>query len=444
MKPAHRQYYAAFCANLATVLYGIFISWSSPYIPLLQSENSPLKNRLSDEEASWIAAIGGFGGLASTFLCGWLLDRIGRKKTLILIGIPQIICWVLILYGTTANQLLVARILGGLSGGGAFTVVPVFVSEIADDDRRGNLGTIFSVSCNFGIFLGFVITTFFEYHFVPKIVLAMALMYSVNIMFVKESPNFHKLRGNYAQAEESNKYYTGNKVQEFVKESNNNFVKEKLRLSDFKNPAYWKPTIMSLIVTTFCTVSGSFVIICFTKQILDEAGSPFSSEMGSIIIAFIQFLGSYVASLVIERLGRKLLLLTSAIVATISLSIAGSYYYLKSLEQISPSYSATPLVCVSVLFFIVAAGLATVPIVVVTEILPHKIRGLIFTLCMAELWTIIILGVRYFMAMSDAMGMHGFLWFFAGTSFVAAAFIGLCLPETKGKSIDTIAGFFNK
>lgn len=89
---------------------------------------------LNEEEASWIAASGGFGGLASTFICGWLLDRIGRKNTLVLIGIPQVFSWLLTLVGTNSNHLLIARILGGLSGGGAFTVVPVFISEIADDE----------------------------------------------------------------------------------------------------------------------------------------------------------------------------------------------------------------------------------------------------------------------------------------------------------------------
>lgn len=162
-----------------------------------------------------------------------------------------------------------------------------------------------------------------------------------------------------------------------------------------EKPSYWKPTLLSFIVTSFCTAAGTFVIICFTKQILDEADSGISSELASIFIAFIQLLGSYVASVVIERIGRKPLLLTSSIVSTLSLTIMGSYYYCKYLgyNQIL-AVSVTPLVCVSILFFIVAAGLATVPIVVVTEILPHKIRGLIFTLCMGELWTIIILGVR--------------------------------------------------
>lgn len=88
---------------------------------------------MNEEEASWIAAIGGFGGLASTFICGWLLERIGRKKTLMIIGVPQILCWILVLIGKSPKFLLVARVLGGLSGGGAFTVVPVYITEIADD-----------------------------------------------------------------------------------------------------------------------------------------------------------------------------------------------------------------------------------------------------------------------------------------------------------------------
>lgn len=100
----------------------------------MQSSESPLERPLTENEASWIAASGGFGGLASTFICGWLLDKIGSKKTLMLIGVPQVLSWLLIWCGRSSNHLLIARILGGLSGGGAFTVVPVFISEIADDE----------------------------------------------------------------------------------------------------------------------------------------------------------------------------------------------------------------------------------------------------------------------------------------------------------------------
>uniref|UniRef100_A0A336MWL1 CSON008290 protein n=1 Tax=Culicoides sonorensis TaxID=179676 RepID=A0A336MWL1_CULSO len=448
MKPVHRQYYAAFCANLPTILYGIFISWSSPNIPLLQSIETPLESPLNDHEASWIAAVGGLGGLLSTFICGWLLDKIGRKKTLILIGVPQALCWILILTGRNGRHLLIARILGGLSGGGAFTVVPVFISEISDDDHRGVLGTIFSVSCNFGIMLGFILSTIFDYYVVPLIVLSVAVVYLIGILFVRESPKFLEMQGkNGEEIVKSSKYYTGKEIIELELNSKEKIEKDKktVSITDFKQPSYWKPTILSLITITFCTTSGTFVIICFTKQILDEAGSDISSDYGSIFIAFIQLLGSYCASIAIERAGRKPLLLTSAVLSCLSLTIMGSYYYLKSLgyDEIS-TFSVTPLVCVSFLFFIVSIGVSTVPMVYACEILPTEIRGFIFTLCMAELWTLIILGVRYFMTMVDVLGMHGFLWFFASTSLLTSIFIGVFLPETKGKSIEAIAGLFSK
>lgn len=119
---------------LAPLAYGIAFGWSSPSIPVLLSEESPLiTGPISDDEASWISSIfcigGAFGGLAF----GPIMERIGRTKALMVAAPVQIISWLLIIFAASVNYLYISRFLMGVVAGALFVIVPVFVSEIADD-----------------------------------------------------------------------------------------------------------------------------------------------------------------------------------------------------------------------------------------------------------------------------------------------------------------------
>lgn len=99
--------------------------------------------------------------------------------------------------------------------------------------RRGTLGAILSVSCNFGIFLGFIITSIFEYHIVPLVVLGIAVLYSISIVFVKESPNFMEIRGKHEIAKEISKYYTGRHIQPIRTGKDESLPVTKISFEDF-------------------------------------------------------------------------------------------------------------------------------------------------------------------------------------------------------------------
>lgn len=391
------QFYATLVVNLLVFIEGISISWTSPYIPLLMSEDTPLKSGpMTEDQVSWIAAYSNVGGIVSTIFSGWLLNTLGRKTTLILAAVPFAIGWTFILFATTGTLLAVGRILCGLSGSAVFMAVPVFVAEISDDTHRGQFGSIFSLSCNFGIFAGFVISTFTNYYTIPIVIDALLILFSCLIILVQESPRFHKMKGREQKALQAYKFYNSTEPPaEFVSGSKTKENEtESFKLSDLKRADHWKPTLLSLVIVILSICTGQFAIITFTKQIFDETGSQISSEYSSIIIALIQLIGSYVSTLVIERTGRRFLLLFSTTGCGICLFFAGLYFFVKQNGWDTTAYSFTPLVFVSLMIFIFAIGVASVPFVVITEILPEKLRGPIFTLCMLEFTVSVMLGLR--------------------------------------------------
>lgn len=134
MASSRNQYYATFCVNLLGLAYGLSTGWTSAAIPLLQSSDSPLEcGSISISDASIIGSILTVGGFAGTLIFGYASDEIGRKKSILLTALPQIIGWIFMYFAESAALLIIFRLLAGAAAGGIFTIVPVFVSEISED-----------------------------------------------------------------------------------------------------------------------------------------------------------------------------------------------------------------------------------------------------------------------------------------------------------------------
>lgn len=133
MSSTKNQYYATFCANLLPLGYGLSTGWTSAAIPYLQSPENPLKCEINNDDSSLIGSILTIGGLVGTIFFGYAANEIGRKWTIFLIAFPQIIGWILMYFAESATLLILFRFLAGLAAGGIFTVVPVFISEISED-----------------------------------------------------------------------------------------------------------------------------------------------------------------------------------------------------------------------------------------------------------------------------------------------------------------------
>lgn len=145
------QYYAAICANCIMVgfnnyfirnillifekfSYGVSLGWVSPALDIYQAENSPLPSGpLNIDEMAVITAASCIGGIITSLCSGWISDKIGRKRTMILFNTTFVIGWVLVLYAQNGNYLIAGKILHGLGGGAGYIVVPIFVTEISED-----------------------------------------------------------------------------------------------------------------------------------------------------------------------------------------------------------------------------------------------------------------------------------------------------------------------
>jgi MFS family permease len=133
-KKYRTQLYATVVGNFLSLAYGISLGWPSPTLPLLQSANTPFERPLTLDEISWIASVYLIGGMSSTPIFGWMANTFGRKNSLLVSALPQLVSWIIVEFSSSAMHLYFARFLVGFGGTGFYLILPMLVAEISQDE----------------------------------------------------------------------------------------------------------------------------------------------------------------------------------------------------------------------------------------------------------------------------------------------------------------------
>lgn len=121
--------------------------------------------------------------------------------------------------------------------------------------------------------------------------------------------------------------------------------------------------------------SGCFVLLNYSATIFRDSGSDIDPNTSSIILASIQCIGTYVATILVDKVGRKVLLLVSVSCTTIGLAAMGTYSYLDSLQYDLHQFNWVPVTSLSFVIFIASIGILCLPFIVLAEVLPSKVRN---------------------------------------------------------------------
>lgn len=132
-------FFSFFLANLISLTQGCMLGWSSPAFPQLLSIDTPLTSGpLTNNQMSWIGSINAVGGIMGNMLSCYMISLLGAKRAALSLAIPSAAFLLLIYFGETSVHVLVARLFGGIAGGGVDCTVCLFVSEIANDEYAFN------------------------------------------------------------------------------------------------------------------------------------------------------------------------------------------------------------------------------------------------------------------------------------------------------------------
>jgi len=165
---------------------GTALAWTSPVLPQLYVATSWLV--ISEEQGSWVSSLLALGAMLSAVPSGPMADKLGRKKSLLLLTIPFLLSWTIIITASKLWLINVARFIVGIGVGASCVLVPTYISEIAEVSTRGMLGTMFQLFLTIGILLSFVLGAVLTYTVFAIICALIVIGFLAAFLWMPESP----------------------------------------------------------------------------------------------------------------------------------------------------------------------------------------------------------------------------------------------------------------
>ncbi|OWR44136.1 hypothetical protein KGM_201924 [Danaus plexippus plexippus] len=437
-----REYVAAFSATLITAAAGTTVGWTSPTLPLLRRDDSPIKT--SADESSWIASLMILSSALSPIPAAYLADRIGRKRTLLLSAIPYIIGWILVMLAKNVGTIYASRLISGIGYGIAYTTAPMYLGEIATNEVRGAMATLITVMSKLGILSQYCIGPYVSMLGLASFNIAVPILFVVTFTAMPESPYYFIKTGDTNRAEKSLKNLRGRNYISEELDSMSHLVHENM-----KDKSRWKDLIIvggnrkGLIILSgiyftqqFC---GSTAIISYAQQIFGAAEGGLGAKESCILLGTVQLLTSAISSQLVDRLGRKPLLLVSSCGVGLANIIIGAYFYMKHVNsEYVVSLRFIPVVVIPIFIFSYTIGLATVPFAITSEIFPTNIKSKATCIIQILVALMTFIVTKLYQVTADHLGHHVAFWCFGLLSVGGVIFILILLPETKGQSFAAI------
>lgn len=174
------------------MILGTNIGWTSPTIPQLLNSSNSLQ--ITSDNGSWITSLLMLGSLPGCIIAALIVDRIGRKSSLLLANIPLLIGWILIIIAREPYILFIARLISGIGMGCVYTLCPIYIGEIADKNIRGTLGTFLKLMMNFGEFYSHAIGPYVSYTIMAYCCAALPIIFFITFIWMPESPYYLLLK----------------------------------------------------------------------------------------------------------------------------------------------------------------------------------------------------------------------------------------------------------
>lgn len=317
--------------SLGYFYIGLVRGFSSPGIPSIHNLNPGL---LPDNNiAAWVSAIPPFGAFWGSLLAAPFNHKFGRRSTLLVAAPIGMIAWMMIAFSNNWIFMFSGRILSGFTAGMSLPSTQIYVSECCDTEIRGILGSIPSISMSLGILSFYILGSFLPWRWLAWIGFGVTTGLFVAVILLPESPVWLKSKKRYEEASRSAEWlkladFQAKSVGGSTRETDSPKKYKSFELRAFRRRTILLPLGIGLVLLMVQQLSGIDSVIFFTVEIFKAAGSSVNSHTATIIVGLVQLLSNISSLFIVDRFGRKPLLLVSAIIMCISMGSMGYAFYL--------------------------------------------------------------------------------------------------------------------
>ena len=385
------------------------------------------------------------GALIGAFMGGSLADRYGRRKMIIVAAIVFGVGAI----GTSLTPdvviLIIGRIIVGIAIGMASFIAPLYISEISPPKIRGRLvtfnqlfitiGIVVSYLVDFGLSL--VLLPVINWRFMLGLAFIPAVILLVAMIYMPNSPRWLISHGKMDLARSILiELRKKDDVSDEVNEITTSLNKQKRGIIELSSPLIKPAMIVGAGLAIFQQVTGINTIIYYAPTIFQFAGFPSSAAIFVTVLVGLMNVGfTVVALLLLDRLGRRKLLLIGLVGMSGSLILLGIVFFLPTLLSQVGTLAVVSLMAY-VAFF--AIGLGPVFWLLISEIYPLKARGLAMSIVTDVNWGFNLIVAFTFLTLVQSLGFSGTFWIYAVVGIGALIFTYLYVPETKDRTLEEI------
>ncbi|XP_044498505.1 sugar transporter ERD6-like 16 isoform X1 [Mangifera indica] len=433
---------STFVAVCGSFEFGSCVGYSAPTQSAIREDLN-----LSLAEFSMFGSILTIGAMLGAITSGRMADFLGRKGAMRMSAGFCITGWLAVYFSHEAWSLDMGRLFTGYGIGVFSYVVPIYVAEIAPRSLRGGLTTLNQLLIVTGSSVSFLIGTVISWRMLALIGLIPCILLLVGLCFVPESPRWlakvglqkefqvalRKLRGKDADITQE-----ATEIQVYIQTLES---LPKARMMDLFNRKYIRPVIIGVALMVFQQFVGINGVGFYASETFVQAGLS-SGKIGTIAYACVQVPITIIGAVLMDKSGRRPLIMVSASGIFLGCILTGSSFLLKGHNLL---LDLVPILAVGGVLIYIAAfslGMGAVPWVIMSEIFPINMKGIAGSLVVLVNWLgawAVSFTFNFLMNWSSS----GTFFVYSGFSVMTILFVSKFVPETRGKTLEEIQACIN-
>ncbi len=422
---------------------------------------------LDEIQVGWFVGCALIGSIIGVLMAGKLSDRWGRKVTMLVAAVFFSVSGIACAFVGSFEQLVVARILGGIGIGVVSIVSPLYISEVSIAQYRGRLVSLYQLAVTIG-FLGAYLTNFQLLHFsqsgavlnagwmnlifVSEVWRGMlgfcsipAILFFCILFFIPESPRWLILKGRDERAVRIFRKIYLSEVEVDTQLQDTKSVVQSETKSDWKfllQPGIFKAVLIGAAIAILGQFMGVNAVLYYGPTIFEEAGlSGGDALFSQVLVGIVNVVTTIIAVFIIDKVGRKKLVYYGVSGMVLSLLLIGFYFHFSESMGLPNSF---------LLFFFLfyvfccAISISAVIFVLLSEMYPTRIRGMAMSIAGFALWIGTYLVGQLTPWMLQNLTPTGTFLLFALMCMPYMLIVWKLIPETTGKSLEEIERYWMK
>lgn len=421
---------------------------------------------LDTMQQGWYVGCALIGSIAGASFAGMTSDAIGRKKTMLIAAVFFCICAIGCAESTSFAQLVAFRIIGGVGVGFVSIVSPIYISEISVAEKRGTLVSLYQLAVTIGFLIAYLVnyaildisqTREFQSSFLNRMLVddywrgmlgsgaVPAVLFLAIIFFIPESPKWliTKGRGSMARTVLGRIYPDAARLEseyEITKSSLNDEVKSEWK--ELLQPWILKAVLIGSAIAILGQFMGVNAVLYYGPEIFAKAGIAGGDALFSqVLVGIVNMVTTVIALLIIDKVGRKQLVYWGVSGMIVSLVMIGIYFAFGERIGLGNGFM---LAFFLFYVFCCAISISAVVFVLLSEMYPNSVRGRAMSVSGFALWVGTYLIGQLTPWLLENLTPAGTFFLFAGMCIPYILIMWKAVPETTGKTLEEIEGYWKR